>query len=75
MVLTLLGTLPMLTRRYSTESISYLLIHQVIFLYAEFEQNQLSGLRRMQINGVHSEGHPALNMKDVKAKKATNMNA
>lgn len=29
----------------------------------------------MQINGVHSEGHPALNVKDVKAKKGTNMNA
>lgn len=29
----------------------------------------------MQINGVHSEGHPALNMKDVQAKKATNVKA
>lgn len=68
MVLTLRGTSPMLTRRYSAEPISYPLIYQIILLYVEFEQKQLSGLRHMQINGMCSESHPAVNMKEVQAK-------
>lgn len=75
MVLALRGTSPVLTRRYSAEPISYLLIYQVIFLYVEFERKQMSGLRHMQINGMHSESPPALNVKDIQAKKSTNVNA
>lgn len=61
--------LPALTRRCSAGPVSFLLIYQVVFLYVEFERKQTSGLRHIQINGMHSESHPALNMKDVQAKK------